>query len=69
MLITDLGIEQYLFNATDRIVPATGLSLGARLDKTIWGLRLSAMVRYGSLVISEDPVGMITAGVGTVMRF
>jgi hypothetical protein len=69
MLVTDIGIEQYLFNGTDRIVPATGLSLGARLDKTVWGIRLSAMLRYGSLVISEDPVSMITAGVGTVMRF
>lgn len=69
MLITDIGIEQYLFNGTDRIVPATGLSLGVRIDKTIWGLRLSGMLRYGSLVISQDPVAMITAGVGTVMRF
>lgn len=69
MFVTDVGIEQYLFNGTDRIVPATGLSLGVRYDRTIWGLRVSAMVRYGSLVISADPVAMITAGVGTVMRF
>ena len=69
MLVTDVGIEQYLFNGTDRIVPATGLSLGMRYDRTIWGLRVSAMVRYGSLVISADPVAMITAGIGTVMRF
>lgn len=69
MFVTDVGIEQYLFNGTDRIVPATGLSLGGRMDKTIWGMRLSAMLRYGSLVISADPVTMITAGVGTVIRF
>jgi hypothetical protein len=69
MLVTDVGIEQYLFNGTDRIVPATGLSLGLRYDKNVMGLRVSAMVRYGSLVISEDPVAMLTAGIGALMRF
>lgn len=69
MFVTDVGIEQYLFNGSDRIVPATGLSLGSRFDKTLWHMRLSAMVRYGSLVIAKDPVTMLTAGVGTLIRF
>lgn len=69
MLVTDIGIEQYLFNGTDRIIPATGLSLGGRYDWPMWGLRMSAMFRYGSLVIGENPVTMMTAGVGALMRF
>ena len=69
LLAGDFGIEQYLFNGTDRIVPATGISLGVRYDKTFWGLRGSFMFRYGSLVISEDPVSMLTAGAGVLMRF
>lgn len=69
LLATDLGIEQYLFNATDRVVPATGLSLGLRYDRTIFGFRASGMIRYGSLVIQAETASLITAGVGLLMRF
>jgi hypothetical protein len=69
MLIFDAGIDQYLFNGTDRIVPATGVSLGARFDRNIWGQRGSIMFRYGQLVIAQDPVALMTAGLGVLLRF
>jgi len=69
MLVADVGVDQYLFNGTDRIVPATGISLGARYDRNIWGHRGSLMFRYGQLVIAEDPVALMTAGAGFLLRF
>ncbi|HMN67250.1 MAG TPA: hypothetical protein PKC28_01805 [Bdellovibrionales bacterium] len=69
MLVVDGGVDQYLFNGVERIVPATGASLGLRFDKTIWGVRGSIMGRYGALVISEDPVSMLTLGAGLLLHF
>jgi hypothetical protein len=69
MLVVDAGIDQYMFNGVDRIVPATGASLGVRYDKPVFGIRGSLMARYGMLVISEDPVMMLTIGAGILVRF
>lgn len=69
LLSTDIGIDQYLFNGVNRIVPATGVSASLRYDRTIWNLRASAMARYGMLVISESQVPMMSAGLGLLFRF
>ena len=63
------GVEQVLFNGEARIVPATGISASGRYDFTIWKIRASAVGRYGMLVLSNNPVSLMTVGVGAMMRF
>ena len=63
------GLDQFFFNGTSRIVPATGFSAGAHYDRTVFGYRASVMARYGMLVISEVTVPMMTVGAGFLFSF
>ena len=69
LLAAEAGVDQYLFNGEETVIPATGVSAGVRYDRKIWRMRVSAMARYGALVISSEPVSMLTAGVGLLVRF
>ena len=69
LIAVEGGVEQVLFNGEARIVPATGLSASGRYDFTIWKIRASAVGRYGMLVLSNNPVTLMTVGVGAMMRF
>lgn len=68
-LSTDIGVDQYLFNGSTRVTPATGLSLGLKFDHALWILRMSWMARYGSLIIDNTNVSLMTVGAGLLYRF
>lgn len=63
------GLDQILFNGAGRVVPATGLSFGLRSDFNLFGFRASGMLRYGALVITDEPVSMLTSGLGLLIRY
>ncbi len=69
LFAADLGMEQLLFNATGRIVPATGISAGVRYDRQLWKINVSFAARYGQLVIAEKSSTMMSGGVGFLLRF
>lgn len=69
LFAADLGMEQLLFNATGRIVPATGLSAGVRYDRSLWKINMSFAARYGQLVIAEKSSTMMSGGIGFLLRF
>lgn len=63
------GLDQILFNGSGRVVPATGVSFGIRSDFNLFGYRTSGMFRYGSLIITDEPVTMLTTGLGLLIRY
>lgn len=69
LLSVDGGVDQYFFNGVSRIVPATGVSLGGRYDRTVFGLNLSGIARYGMLVLADQQVPLISLGVGLSFAF
>ena len=69
LLGVEAGLDQFFFNGTSRIVPATGFSVGGHYDRTVFGYRASLMARYGMLVISEATVPMMTVGAGILFSF
>lgn len=69
VILGEVGLDQYLFNGNDRIVPGTGISFGGRYDFNFWALRTSVFLRYGALIIANDAVQMMTTGVGILLRF
>lgn len=69
LLAVEGGLDQILFNGSGRVVPATGFSVSLRSDFDIFGFRSSAMARYGALVITDEPVAMLTAGLGLLIRY
>ncbi len=69
LFAADFGMEQLLFNATGRIVPATGVSAGVRYDRTLFNINVSFAARYGQLVIAEKSSTMMSGGVGFLLRF
>jgi len=67
--IVDVGVDQVMFNGTSRLVPGTGGSLGLRYDFKMWDMRLSAMGRYGQLLISGEMATVMTVGLGALFDF
>lgn len=68
-LLFDFGVDQIFFNGTTRVAPATGFSAGAQYARTVYNYRLALMARYGALKVSNDPVDLLTAGIGLLYRF
>ena len=69
LLAGDVGIEQFMFNGSTRVLPATGGSLGVRYDRTIAGLRASLIGRYGMLLVGTEVTSMMTGGAGLLYSF
>jgi hypothetical protein len=65
----DVGAEQFVFNGTARVVPATGASLGLRYDRTFGAFRASIIARYGMLLISNTSATMMLGGLGLTYSF
>ena len=69
LLAGDVGAEQFVFNGTTRVVPATGASAGIRYDRTFGSFRASLMARYGMLLISAQSATMMLGGAGLIYSF
>lgn len=69
MLASEVGIDQFLFNGSSRVIPATGASLGVRYDRTFGSFRASFIARYGMLVAQSSTSSIMTGGGGLVYSF
>ncbi len=69
LLAADLGLEQFMFNGSSRVLPATGGSLGVRYDRSLAGFRASVIGRYGMLLVGTETSSMLTIGGGLLYSF
>lgn len=69
LLAADIGVDQFMFDGSSRVVPATGASFGARYDRSFGSWRASFIGRYGMLLVSSQTSSLMTVGAGLIYSF